>query len=132
MIDLDLVIYAGREETFDLGPVTRDDTNGDPQAVDLNVAGTKLWFTIRKKVGDAAAYVEKTWVFGGASDGIAITTGASTTVPNGTVTLDETDTDDVTETVRYPCELLLEEAGAKRSTIARGTIKIRPSISRPA
>lgn len=126
----DLVVFSGRTEVFDLGPVSRPDTVGVDQPIDLTLAGTKLWFTVKERAGTAVALIQKTYVAGGASVGIdVVTTGAKNT---GTITIAAVDTEALTSVSRWVWDLLLEESGGRRTTLDAGSFKIRVGVGQPA
>jgi hypothetical protein len=130
----DIVVEAQRDEVLDFGPITRiSDATGLPVGIDLSVAGTKLWFTVKANLDDtyAEALIAKTYVQGGSPDGFAITTPISTDDPNGTITIERTllAYDDVL--VAW-WDLTIEEPGGRRSTVDGGAFKIRLPVSDPA
>lgn len=129
----DLVMKAGQDGVFAFGPVYR---GGDPaQPIDLSIAGTKLWFTVKQHAADtdAAAKVQRTYLASGGGAGITVAgTGDKNT---GTIIVPRADVVALalTETVVWSWDLLVEEPGAQqRDEIDSGAFKIRIGISRPA
>lgn len=132
----DIVIEAERDVVLNFGPVTRKNAAGVAVAIDLSVAATKLWFTVKDDLGDAYAdaVLAKTYVAAGSSTGITVTTGASTTDPNGTITIDNTDVvlPDGVDLAVYAWDLTLEEPGSgRRETIDHGPFKVLRPVSDP-
>ncbi len=127
----DLVVFSGRTEVFDLGPVSRPDTAGVLQPIDLTVAPVKLWFTVKERAGSTVALIQKTWVASGAvSSGIVITaTGSKNT---GTISIAASETATFADVRRYVWDLLLEETGGRRTTLDSGSFKIRVGVGQPA
>lgn len=133
----DITIEAERDVVLNFGPVTRENAAGVAVAIDLSVASTKLWFTVKESLSDAYAdaVVAKTYVASGVSNGITVTTPSSTTAPNGTITIDDTEVvlaEGVNRAV-YVWDLTLEEPGSgRRETIDHGAFKVLRPVSDPA
>jgi hypothetical protein len=123
MADSTLRVPRGRDA------VARFTVTHDGAAVDLTVAGTKVWFTAKRRKGDAYAdaVITKTWVAGGISDGISIE-GAAHNVAR--VQIDAADTLALTASTQLEWDCTLENAGG-RVTVAQGTLRVPLSVSDP-
>ena len=128
----DIVIEAKRDVVLDFGPVTRE-ISDVVTAINLDQAGTKLWFTVKESLADdyADAKLAFTWVQGQAEDRIVVSTPSSTTVPNGTITISDADID-VSKRTSWEWDLTLEEPSGRRETIDRGAFKVLVPVSDPA
>jgi len=130
--EVPLVIHEGRDETLDFGPITRLDSNGDPQPVDLTLPGTKLWFFAKAFTSDedADAVVAKTYVQGGGGSGITV--DGSGFKNTGTISIAASETENGGTTRRLAYDLMLEDSVGGKDTIQYGPLTILRSTGRPA
>jgi hypothetical protein len=128
----DLEATAGETLLLDLGPLTRVNDAGAKVPVDLTLAGTKLWFTAKRKKSDpdADAVIAKTFNVAGGPDGIAINTPASTDKNMARATVPAGDTDDLLETTHLVFEWQLEEPGGRVSSPDHGTLSLLGAVVR--
>lgn len=132
----DLVVEAERTEVFEFGPVTRKNSVGVKQPIDLALVGTKLWFTVKRHVDDAYtdAVVAKTYEMTGGGPtgtGFSITTPSSTTAANGTITVADTEVVITDDLEIYVWDLTIEEPSGRRETVERGAFKVRLPVTNP-
>lgn len=120
----DIVVEANRTAVLDFGPITRrSSVTGLPIAVDLSLAGTKLWFTAKAAKTDsyANAKIALSYVTGGATDGFVVSKPSSTDDPNGTITIPK---EQLVESAYWYWDLTLEEPDGRRTTVDEGAFKI--------
>lgn len=91
----------------------------------IDLTGASLWFTAKNAIEDADvdAVFQKT-----DSDGIVVTDAAGGAVD---ITIDPEDTEDLgDEEVVLQCDLQVKELDGTISTVARGSLRISPDVTR--
>ena len=132
----DIVVESQRDVVLDFGPITRKNAAGVPVAINLAAVDTKLWFTVKETALDpyAMAKLAKTYVVTGGGPttvGFLVTTPSSTTVPNGTITIADTEIVTTDSATYWVWDLTLEEPSGRRETVERGAFKVIRSVTNP-
>lgn len=125
----DLVVERGDSLTIRIGPITTRDENGIDQPVDLTVAGTKMWVTVKKAYTDTDATAEAQLTQGA---GIALNDPVTVAKNYATARIPEATFADPVEYAERT-KLVWDavwELGVRHERIARGTITVVPSVTR--
>ncbi len=132
----DLTATAGEQILLDFGPITRPDTAGVQQPINLRAVGTKLRFMAKRSKTDldAAAEIDKNYAV---AAGPAFTQNGiyvpDTALDNtGYVQIDPSETADILIALYLEWELWLEEASGRKTLIDYGPLKIQAATLRGA